>query len=93
MHITHVSDGVISFAGAMEEDLLRRLRDGVAIETPLGRVRVTKVEREDGSGHSWNWWGELVPTYSHPSIPVRGYYRDAEFHDADGHGTIKIAAA
>lgn len=91
MRIAHVSGGVISFKGASETDLLRRLRDGNAIETPLGLVKIMRVEREDGSGHSWNWWGELTPTCDRTCIPVSGYYRDAEFGH-DGHGTIQIAA-
>ena len=103
MEVTHVSeDGVVSFKGCMksgdsdawgEFDLVKRLRDERAIKTPLGRVVITSLEKEDGSGRSWNYRGLLFFPGVEPGahgIPVKGCYREAGICPAHGH--IQIAA-
>ena len=92
MHVTHVSKDGVSYGGCEEHDLLLALREHSAIRTPFGLALIERIEREDGSGRSWNWEGNLITKGA--SVPVKGYYREAESRDSrDGHGHVQLAAA
>ena len=74
IHKTRDDNGVLThyMNECAEKDIVGLLRSGKHLETPLGGVRITWLELEDGSGKSWNFRGYIG------SKQVRGYYREAE---------------